>query len=109
MPEDQFDQAWSAYQQRDGTWVVRFVYVSRKHGQRAEWVADFHEKMLIARNRLASELAYVEKGRARRGAPFLPPPEPEPAALAADDDQEGGPDPAPSTPRPPPRPPPAPR
>jgi hypothetical protein len=91
LPEDRFEQAWSAYQQRDGTWIVRFAYVSRKHSQRAEWIADFHDKTLFARNRLASELAYVEKGRGRRGVPFLPPaevPQPPPEAPADEETPE---------------------
>ncbi len=48
LGDEEFERAWSAFQQRDGSWTVRF--------------AD----ELVARNRLASELAYVEPGRRRR-------------------------------------------
>ena len=66
MPTDQFDRHWSAYQLPDGRWVVAFEFVSRKKAQSAVWEVDLREGSVLARNRVASELAYVEPGRRRR-------------------------------------------
>ncbi len=62
---DEFDDAWSAFRQGDGLWVVRVSYVSRKRSQHADWVADLSEGTLTAVNRVATELGYVEPGRVR--------------------------------------------
>jgi hypothetical protein len=65
LDPDELAQAWSAFQHADGSWAIRLAYTSRHRRQAAEWELD-PEGDLLARNRLASELAYVEPGR-RRG------------------------------------------
>jgi hypothetical protein len=67
---DEFDAHWSAYQRADGTWAVRFRYVSRGRVQEAEWDVDFDAGQLTSCNALASRLAYVARGR-RRHAPVV--------------------------------------
>ncbi|MHB8670098.1 MAG: septation protein SepH [Acidimicrobiales bacterium] len=64
----QFDDGWTAYQLLDGAWVVRFSYSSRGRAQHAEW--ELEDQELVSRNRLASELGYVERGRRRRQPVF---------------------------------------
>lgn len=85
MASDTFDQCWSAQHLRDSIWVVRFEFVNRKKRQRAEWELDTRDRTITARNRLASELGYVEPGRRGRPPAPLPPvakPAPRPAAAA---------------------------
>ncbi|MBV8982063.1 MAG: DUF3071 domain-containing protein [Acidimicrobiia bacterium] len=76
--EEAFDQGWSAFQLQDEVWMVRFRYTSRARLQVAEWELDLGANELTSRNRLASELGYVEKGRR---PPALPAPSPRPAAV----------------------------
>jgi len=84
LAEDDFERAWSAFQQRDGSWTIRFAYTSRTRKQVAEWELDVDGE-LLPRNRLASELAYVEPGRRRRRARVIGEPvrEPSPARKSA--------------------------
>ena len=70
MAQDTFDNCWTAHHLRDSSWIVRFEFVNRKKRQRAEWEVDTRERTLMARNRLASELGYLEPGR--RGKPPAP-------------------------------------
>ncbi|HUS62093.1 MAG TPA: septation protein SepH [Acidimicrobiales bacterium] len=72
LRSDEFRSSWSAYQLAESAWVVRFVFINRRREQVAEWVVDIRSGDLIARNRLASDLAYVEPGR-RRGPGRLEP------------------------------------
>jgi hypothetical protein len=72
LPENGWDQGWSAFLLRDTIWVVRFEYEARKRHQMAEWEVDLKARTIISRNRLATELAFVEPGRRRRPGP--PPP-----------------------------------
>ena len=82
MAEDTYDQCWTAHHVRDSIWIVRFDFVNRKKRQRAEWEVDTRETTLTARNRLASELGYIEPGR--RGKPPAPlPPAAKPVVRAA--------------------------
>jgi hypothetical protein len=74
MTEDTFDGCWSAHHMRDTTWIVRFDYVNRKRRQRAEWEIDTRDGTLVARNRLGSELGYIEPGRRGKPPAPLPPP-----------------------------------
>ena len=74
------EEAWSAYQQPDGGWVVRVSYVMERRRQHADWAVDVAQGRVRALNRLASELGYVEQGRRR--PPALPPANP-PTASAA--------------------------
>lgn len=76
LTEAEFEGGWSAYHARESTWVVRFTYVSRRRSQVAEWEVDLGEDELHARNRLASDLGYVEPGRRRRRVTFAPEEEP---------------------------------
>ena len=65
LSEDVVDRSWGAYQLHDSLWMVRFRYRARGRDQEALWEFDVVEAMLSARNRLAAELAFVEKGRRR--------------------------------------------
>ena len=65
------DDAWTAFQQPDGGWVVRVSYLSERRRQHADWTIDMTHGVLKAVNRLGNELAYVEAGRRRPAA--LPP------------------------------------
>ena len=64
-PDDDADGGWSAFQLDEGLWVVRFAYTSRGRAQQAEWLVDLAEEQLVARDRLASQLGHVGRGRAR--------------------------------------------
>jgi hypothetical protein len=77
IAEEAFDEGWSAFQLQDEVWMVRFRYTSRARLQVAEWELDLGRNQLTSRNRLASELGYVEKGRR---PPALPAPAPRVAA-----------------------------
>ncbi|MDQ1428408.1 MAG: hypothetical protein QOK39_1884 [Acidimicrobiaceae bacterium] len=65
------DDAWTAFQQPDGGWVVRVSYLFERRRQHADWTIDMTQGVLKAVNRLGNELAYVEAGRRRPAA--LPP------------------------------------
>ncbi len=73
LTNDEFDAAWSGYQVTDETWMVTFAFVSRKRDQAAEWELDLRTNELVGRNRLASDLGYVEAGRRRRSMASLQP------------------------------------
>jgi len=77
--EEEFEQGWSAFQLQDEVWMIRFRYTSRARLQVAEWELDLGINQLASRNRLASELGYVEKGRR---PPALPAPAPRVPAAA---------------------------
>src|SRR5439155_2437664 len=66
MLEDEFDAAWSAHQVHEGVWIVRFRYRSRGRAQQATWELDMASRRLVSRDRLGSDLGYVERGRRRR-------------------------------------------
>ncbi|MDQ4069831.1 MAG: septation protein SepH, partial [Actinomycetota bacterium] len=66
LPEDVADAAWSAFQLHDSVWMVRFRYRSRGREQGAQWEIDVPAGRLVARNRLASDLGYVDATRRRR-------------------------------------------
>ena len=72
------EDAWSAFQQPDGGWVVRVSYLAERRRQHADWTVDMTHGMLKAINRLGNELGYVEPGRRRPQA--LPPATPASAA-----------------------------
>ncbi|MHB8465095.1 MAG: septation protein SepH [Acidimicrobiales bacterium] len=71
MTDDELAGGWSAYHVRDGSWVVRFRYVSRRRDQVAQWAFDLSDRDLVPLNRLASELGYVEPGRRKRKPTLL--------------------------------------
>ncbi len=73
LTNDEFDGGWSAYQIADHAWMVTFGFVSRNRAQEAEWEVDLATGELLARNRLASDLGYVEPGRRRRSLASLQP------------------------------------
>ncbi|MCU1461372.1 MAG: hypothetical protein JWO37_1447 [Acidimicrobiales bacterium] len=81
LGDEEFEQAWSAFQHPDGSWSIRFAYRSRSRKQLAEWELDVDGE-LVARNRLASELAYVEPGRRRRRGRVVGDPVDQPATPA---------------------------
>lgn len=85
LGDDDFDGAWGAFQLRDGSWVVRFVFVSRQRSQIAEWEVDFPSATVTARNRLASNLGYIAPRTRPPSAELLvpAPPSTPPASAAA--------------------------
>jgi len=66
LPDDIANAAWSAFQLHDSVWMVRFRYRSRGRDHEAQWEIDVPTGRLLARNRHASDLGYVEYGRRRR-------------------------------------------
>lgn len=66
MPDDIASAGWSAFQLHDSVWMVRFRYHSRGREQEAQWEIDVPAARLLARNRHASDLGFVEHGRRRR-------------------------------------------
>jgi hypothetical protein len=73
ISEEVFEEGWSAFQLQDEVWMIRFRYTSRARLQVAEWELDLGRNQLVSRNRLASELGYVEKGRRPPAIPAPPP------------------------------------
>jgi hypothetical protein len=71
--DDEYDAAWSAFNLRGASWVVRFQYTSRQKRHVAEWEVDLREGELYSRNRTATELGYLDPARRRRRAPVLEP------------------------------------
>jgi hypothetical protein len=63
LADDEFDAAWSSFQQAADEWLVRFHYRSRGRELDAEWMMEPASGVLTARNRLATELGYVDPGR----------------------------------------------
>lgn len=85
LPDDVANAGWSAFQLHDSVWMVRFRYRSRGRDQEAQWEIDVPAGRLRARNRLASDLGYVDPQRWRaamdslavpddEGATTVPPP-----------------------------------
>ena len=77
LDDDEYELGWGARNLRDTLWLVTFVYESRKREQRAEWELEHTSTKLTPKNRLASDLGYVEPGRRRgpippRPSPLLP-------------------------------------
>ena len=66
LPDDVAHTGWSAFQLHDSVWMVRYRYRSRGREQEAQWEIDVPTGRLLARNRHASDLGYVEPGRRRR-------------------------------------------
>ncbi len=72
LSEEAWSEGWSAFLVRDQVWVVQFAYEFRKKKQVAEWEVDLRTSSLHSRNRLATDLGYVEPGRRRRAGPPKP-------------------------------------
>ncbi|HUP70040.1 MAG TPA: septation protein SepH [Acidimicrobiales bacterium] len=66
LPADVFAMAWTAFNLHGTSWAVVFSYTSRQRRQTAQWEVDLRSGELIARNRLASDLGYLEPGRRSR-------------------------------------------
>lgn len=66
LPADVVSMAWTAFNLHGTSWAVVFSYTSRQRRQTAQWEVDLRSGDLIARNRLASDLGYLEPGRRRR-------------------------------------------
>ncbi len=87
LGDQTFDAGWGALQLIDGSWVVRFAFVSRQRPQVAEWEIDFSDGTVTARNRLASNLGYIPPRTKAPRAELLSadtPPAPPVEAEAAD-------------------------
>jgi uncharacterized membrane protein YgcG len=73
---------WSAHLHHDNTWVIRYSYRWRGRVMEAEWLADLSAGALGARNRLATELGWLDPDldspRPAPGPPAPVPPEAEP-------------------------------
>ncbi|HSH61020.1 MAG TPA: septation protein SepH, partial [Acidimicrobiales bacterium] len=75
--DELFDAGWSAYNLQGARWVVRLNFVAKRRRKMAEWEVDLREGELLARNRVATDLGYVEPGRRRkRSDSELSPPAP---------------------------------
>jgi hypothetical protein len=89
LTDDEFDQAWSTYQLQDDVWLVFFGYRNRGQWHEAVWEFDRHAVALGARDRLATQLGYVEPGTLpsrprpprRAATPARSAPRPEPLRL----------------------------
>jgi hypothetical protein len=78
------EDGWSAYQRRDDMWCIGFTYTSRGRKQSAEWDYYTDTNELVARNRLASELGFLDaKGRRKRRVLAEPEAESTPAKQSA--------------------------
>ncbi|MDQ3573716.1 MAG: septation protein SepH [Actinomycetota bacterium] len=66
--DEAFDAGWSAYNLQGAKWVVRLSFVAKRRRKLAEWEVDLREGELTARNRVATDLGYVEPGRRRTRA-----------------------------------------
>jgi hypothetical protein len=73
--DEVFDAGWSAYNIQGTRWVVRISFVAKRRRKIAEWEVDLREGELSARNRVATDLGYVEAGRRRKrtDSEFSPP------------------------------------
>jgi hypothetical protein len=75
--DEVFDAGWSAFNLQGARWVVRLSFVAKRRRKMAEWEVDLREGQLFARNRVATDLGYVEPGRRpKRGDSELAPPAP---------------------------------
>lgn len=72
LSEEEWSAGWTAFLVRDQVWVVQFAYTFRKKNQVAEWEVDLRPGTLHSRNRLGTDLGYVEPGRRRRPGPPRP-------------------------------------
>ena len=85
LGDDEFNRSWGAFQLVDGTWVIRFAFVSRQRPQVAEWEVDFQDSMVTARNRLASNLGYIAPRTRAPSAESLSSDAPPPPPLKPDE------------------------
>jgi hypothetical protein len=63
LSDDDYDDAWSAFQRTDGMWVARVSFVSRQRNHHADWLVDVNGGRLTALNRQAAELGYADASR----------------------------------------------
>ena len=61
-PRDELDRAWSARQVADGLWEVSFRYTYRQRPHSVRWSYDASAGKVVARDRLASSLAFRPGG-----------------------------------------------
>lgn len=76
--DEDFEESWRAAQLDDEIWIVGFDYTSRGRRQSAEWTVDLELGEITSRNRLGTQLGYVQS--ARRRVNTAPPPKPKPKA-----------------------------
>ncbi|HZU71959.1 MAG TPA: septation protein SepH [Acidimicrobiales bacterium] len=69
IPYGPDNEGWDAFTLDGTNWIVRYSYVSRRRHQVAEWEIDSPAGAAVPRNRLATELGYVDSARRRRGLP----------------------------------------
>ena len=98
---------WSAFQLHDSVWMVRFRYRARGKDQEAQWELEVPTGRLRARNRQASDLAYVgaERWRQVEDVDEVPAEPEEPAPPARPARRRPAPKAAAPAPKPPPAPP----
>jgi Protein of unknown function (DUF3071) len=89
MTDEQLAAAWSANQVVNGEWSIRFPFAARGGRYQAEWTLDLGEGVLIPKNRMGTELGFVDPAR---NAPYVRdltvPVTKTPAALEAEDATE---------------------
>ena len=81
--DEVFDAGWGAFNLYGTRWVVRFSFSAKRRRKLAEWEVDLREGELTARNRVATDLGYIEPGRRRKRPPEHIPAQPRPPARRA--------------------------
>lgn len=62
LVDDEWRQGWSARHLADGDWLVTFSYRNRGRARVAEWILDAAHGVVTSRNRLGTELGYLDQG-----------------------------------------------
>jgi hypothetical protein len=89
MTDEELASAWSANQIVNGEWLVRFTFAARGGRYQAEWTLDIPEGALIPRNRMGTELGFVDPVRHAALVRDLTGPVTRMAALAAEAEDLG--------------------
>ena len=71
LSADELRSGWSVGYLLDSEWLVRFSFVSKNRPSIAEWVYDTSSGALSSRNRLATELGFVDPARQGSAPPAL--------------------------------------
>jgi hypothetical protein len=72
MLEEDWNQAWSARHLVDADWMISFSFRNRGRAMVAEWMLNMANGALTPRNRLGTELGYVDPGRRSAVSPLAP-------------------------------------
>ena len=63
LTDDEVANGWSALHVLDNEWLIRFRFRSRGRDMDAEWSVNLGTGLLVARNRLGTDLGFVDPGR----------------------------------------------